>query len=415
MGLLTTLNPDYSPLQNPGLQVVASRGILPGLVLSGGGGTNYTLGESRYPVKVANCKVADLRLLLTGFYLLSNGSGESDNPFDINIRAAIEQVSPAIAPRTHYAGTFDILLRKGIGHILSESLGISTAAGETLYVQLSSYVNSGETWPASQLSGSNSAQYVSTLAAASSQVGTPGAFSAASRAAGYTYSATALIGIPDKPIPSVAILGDSIADGAGETGTGDNNGNYGWVCRGLWNVGSDNSAIPYMRLTRAGDGALSYFQGKGQRRLALLRYVSHVIVQLGVNDAAGNDLSACQARLQFLWTACKTRGKKVYQCLLTPYTTSTDSFATAANQTPVTAFAVGGVRDQLNSWIISQVGQGLLDGVINPNPYVEDANSPGKWISNGTANYATSDGIHPSSTLHALAAQAVNQWAQGIT
>src|SRR5262249_9148167 len=106
---------------------------------------------------------------------------------------------------------------------------------------------------------------------------------------------------------------------------------------------------------------------------------------------------------------------KVAQSLIMPRTTSSDSWATAANQTSVSGFGVGELRDQFNAWVLTQVGGGLLDVVIDPNPYVEDQSHPSKWISNNSANYPTTDGVHPSSALHILAAQAVNSWALTIT
>ncbi len=393
--------------KNPKLQLVAHRGILPGAVLQGGGANNYTLGETLMLCKVGRKRVSDVRLAFAGFYVQSGANGEAVNPYDIIVRGAFQQTTPSIAPRTPFNGSFDITIKKGVSHIITDPLGLNFAAGESIKVQMSTYVNSTETWPASQLSQSESVQYVSTLADSSSQVGTTSAWSGTSRASNYTAGPVAILGVPEEPFPSVAVLGDSIADGSGESGAGDGFGNYGWVCRGLYNVGVDNDAIPYTRLTMAGDAALTYYNGGGYRRLALLQYASDVINQLGSNDVVGQDLAACKERLTFIWTAARARGKRVFQCLVMPRTTG--AYHSAATQKPVAGFERGGVRDQLNDWIRSQVGKGLLDDIIDPNPYVQDPDYPDRWRSSEGA--LTADGVHCNTPGHLAASQASRKYA----
>lgn len=402
-----TFERDLIESQIPKLQIVATRGILPGAVLQGGGVPNYTLGETKMPIKMGSQRVADIRIAFAGFYILSGASGETANPVDMIVEGAIEKVSPSYAVQGSTIAGFNITVKSGISHALTDPIGINTAANETVYLQMSTYVNSTETWPASQLSGTNSIQYVSTLAASSSQVGTAGAWSGTSRTSNYTAGPVAILGVPEKPFPSVAVIGDSIADGSGEGGAGDNNGNYGWICRGFWNVGADNVAIPYTRLTMAGDAGSNFLNGKSKGREALLQYCSHVVNHLGSNDVVGANLEINKTRMTAVWTAAKSRGKKVYQGLIMPRTTGT--YTSPGGQTPVAGFEPGGVRDQLNAWIITQVGQGLLDGYIDPNPFVEDQNNRGRWKSENGA--LTSDGVHPNTAGHIAGSQASKAWA----
>jgi lysophospholipase L1-like esterase len=86
-------------------------------------------------------------------------------------------------------------------------------------------------------------------------------------------------------------------------------------------------------------------------------------------------------------------------------------WTSASDQTPFAGFTVGGVRDQFNTWVKTQVGGGVLDAYIDVNQYVEDQANPGCWLTNGTINYPSVDGVHPTQALHILAAQAVNTWA----
>ncbi len=83
------------------------------------------------------------------------------------------------------------------------------------------------------------------------------------------------------------------------------------------------------------------------------------------------------------------------------------------SQTPVNAaFQPGGLRDQLNVWISTQVGQGLLDDYIDPNPYVEDPAKPGCWL---PSVVLATDLVHPAAAGHQAAAIAVQAWARRIS
>lgn len=398
------------------LQIVSHRGIMPNFTLQGGGGTNYTLGEARYNIKMCDQPVADIRALLCGFYVQDSGNGEALIPNDVNVLLALEQVfANAAAPNLTVAGNKSIILKPG-GPVITDPLGLTTAASEVLQVHVSANVTSTQRWPAASIgSGNTTSRYQSTLDNTNSQVGTVTAWAATSRTTGGAhFCPTAFLGIPRRPTVSVVIIGDSIME-QGIDG-GDGNGNYGYVARGLWNV--NGRTIPYMSLAKGGDAAFRYgaYADGGLRRLGLIQYGSHLVVNLGVNDLTGT-FTPTQILdwLKFLWNAGKVRGKHVTQCLITPKTTSTDSWATVENQTHATYFDPGGRRDQLNALIRAEVGKGLLDAVFDPNVYCESPVAPGKWIATGAANYATSDGLHISTAMSAIVGAGFNTYAGGLT
>lgn len=86
----------------------------------------------------------------------------------------------------------------------------------------------------------------------------------------------------------------------------------------------------------------------------------------------------------------------------------------AADQQSLTGFAPGGVADQLNAWLVRQAGGPLLDKFVDTRPYVQDTAS-GLWLTNGSNNWMTDDGVHPALAGHIAAAQAVNAWALTLT
>lgn len=415
----------FDKLPESKLQVVLHRGILNGSAgylatgLRGGASdtpANPTLGESYYAVKNGAQPASDFRALICGFYVDVASAGETAIPNDVKVRVALEQLTPIAVPRASFLGAVDFTLPAGVGHIISEPIGISAAAHEVLISQMSMEVSSGQFWPASQLAstinGILALQFASVKTGSESQVGSF-SWNGTGRTSGASPAVTAWLAKPKYNYPSVAITADSIGDGSGET-SGDGFGNYGWICRGLYNVGNDNRAIPYIRISRPGDSFNTYTNAsgnKGTRRLALLEYVSYLVSQMGTNDIAnGTSFDNVKSRMQFMWQQGKNRGLKVYQCLIMPRSSSSDGWTTVNGQTAnVAGFTVGGVRDQINDWIPTQVGQGLLDGYIDPNPYVESAPGSNKWLAN-----MTGDGVHPLPAGHLAASTASRAFANAL-
>ncbi len=302
---------------------------------------------------------------------------------------------------------------------MTDYAGYDYAAGSYVFVRLSCNVSAVNQFLPYADKASATGDNVYFSAASTSQVGGTGAMSLPSGGASRTDgpSVNAILGVPAAPMASVILLGDSIFDGTGDTG--DGNGNWGFGTRGLWSV--NNYPVPWAKQTVSGDLLVKNYSTAASRKRALWPYATHLLCNLGWNDInTGATLANLQTYLTDIWRAAKRTvgpyGKplNVTHCLIGPGNTSTDAFATAANQTHRTGFAPGSIRDQLNAWILSQVGQGLLDAAINPNTAWEDAANAGKWVTTGAANYATSDGIHPSAALHISAAGAVNVWALGI-
>lgn len=78
-------------------------------------------------------------------------------------------------------------------------------------------------------------------------------------------------------------------------------------------------------------------------------------------------------------------------------TTTTDDYATVANQTEVSGFTVGGRADQFNTALAAQVGSGStqFNAIAVTKAPLSDGTVASKWPANGSANAYTSDGKHP--------------------
>jgi hypothetical protein len=196
---------------------------------------------------------------------------------------------------------------------------------------------------------------------------------------------------------SIIMAGDSIMYGQGDTAVADSR--YGLIAHAM------PTTTPFLNLSLPGEkatGFLTHAPGRSQ----LFPYCSHMVTNLAINDFGASDTPAnVAAALTALAAAFPSRVTK-YLCTVTPRDTTTDSFATLANQTPLTKAS----RDTHNANIRGGLISGYAGYFETEGPMVDGGAgaSTGKWIVNGTANYPTTDGLHPTTALYALLASSGN-------
>ena len=158
----------------------------------------------------------------------------------------------------------------------------------------------------------------------------------------------------------------------------------------------------------AGSQSAAQWVADPSRRLAFLAAVrpSIVIAELGANDIAnGNSFTTVRDTLLAMWRTIANLGIKVYPTTFTPRTTSTDAWATTANQTVCVSEAV---RVQINDFIRSTPAP--CSGFLDVADIAETARNSGKWKVAGVA--WTNDGIH--TTRHADIAAGLSLSALGV-
>jgi hypothetical protein len=166
----------------------------------------------------------------------------------------------------------------------------------------------------------------------------------------------------------------------------------GFIMRGLSGAG-----VRAANISSPGD-TLEGWISRSQTRLALIARgsPSTAICELGINSITGGaSLATMQANYARVWGFLRSLGCAIFQTTILPFPSSTDGFATLANQT---AGAQDAVRQAVNAWIRGGAG-GLLDGFIDAASVIEDgaaASPSGKVIVNGTIGYALIDGKHPT-------------------
>jgi|GEM_PF-2612204 len=240
------------------------------------------------------------------------------------------------------------------------------------------------------------------------------------------YSAYAIYGVlaPGSP-PPIAVLGDSIASGTGDASDlplGQISRN-GFICRAL------NNGFPYLNVAQGGESA-AVFVANCQRRLAACAGCTYAVSNYGTNDLSLFSVATIKSNILSIARQCQALGMKVFWCTLNPKTTSTDNWATAQNQAPLTT--PDGVdptypsielrRVAINTWIrdtsadgfVAQAGGPGLAGFFDTAAPVEvDASNVitlngGRYLSDGTALDYTIDGTHPAPLGHAAMATGID-------
>lgn len=169
-------------------------------------------------------------------------------------------------------------------------------------------------------------------------------------------------------------------------------------------VGAPLSHQAYMLAATA-----HYIAAGNTRWRQYIQYARFAVEELGTNNlgtsSAGNAASL-QSEIASVWALLRAGGiQKIARTKLIPRTSSTDSWATIANQSPYPAFVAGGTAETVNAWIDTKLVDGTLDAVVAMSS-TRDAGVPQAWPVNGTAFYACTDGTHPKDLFHeAMAAE----------
>lgn len=286
-----------------------------------------------------------------------------------------------------FFGVVALIMGLGASLVVSDRIGVYLAPNTEFSVKTGTIANATGQHTASCRSTTKVTKVKST--ASVSQIFTAANVSTPAGGSTIAYALTpcAVIGIPDRPIVSLAIFGTSIPIGQGDTADAAD-GHLGYAERACSSV--NGFSLPFINLSR--DGAQSTTFAQSNSRFALLQFVSHVLFDMGTNDiAAGVALAVLQANCLRAWARAKLAGCKVYHATILPRTTGNP--ATPAGQTPVAGFEVGGVADQFNAWLYTQVTAGNLDGVLNTRAAVADPVLTDRW-----AVGMTTDMTHPNPT-----------------
>lgn len=179
-----------------------------------------------------------------------------------------------------------------------------------------------------------------------------------------------------KNIPVLGIIGDSVLEGSHD---------YGDPVSGALAVNrAMQGVIPVVNLARSADSAAVYLQRLEGRSLLLRDTITHLLMAYGRNDVSGSGIATIQANFMKIITPFLNRGVKVYGWTVTPYTTSTDLWATTANQT-IQSTGAETDRVALNAWLRANYSAIGMSGLIDAAHAIDPTDS-GKWSTDGAGD-----------------------------
>lgn len=219
---------------------------------------------------------------------------------------------------------------------------------------------------------------------------------------------------------SVIGIGDSILDGTGDPANPvPVISGYGFFNRAAVDA-TGQHAIAMFNLTRHGQAASNFVNpGRQFRQARFLKFANVVVEEYGTNDLGSGGTGTTTtilANLNKIWTAARDAGvQKIIRTKLMPRTTSTDSWATLANQTPNTGWESGGKRDTINTGLQTALADGRIDILLDTLAVLGDPADTNRWLTNGTAKYTSADGTHLSPSGNALLAPALRAALLSLT
>jgi len=326
--------------------------------------------------------------------VLCNRQSEAATGNAITVSAAIEY-PVGVINQVLFNGATSVTIANGGPDVYSDALPFFMPAGAVFYTRIIvSVASAGMKWPImDDMSFASANTEGATLG-----TGALPSITAAVTPANVTqvYVPVAILGRSFAPF-AVGLIGDSII-----TGTGDTLSlvNWGFGARSL------NGKVPMLSVSSAGEcaskngAAVRGFNDSHANRIALLAGcgVTHAIVAYGINDLAqGNSADQVKMGLQDIYNLLASYGIKAIPSKTGTFTTSTDSWITAANQT-CQAYAVSGNKlDQVNTYLNTAANS---SAPFDPFSTVLDR-ATNKWLTNGATTFLnTIDGEHPSVLGH---------------
>lgn len=340
---------------------------------------------------VATENAGQVRVSYGNYY--AGSSREADGPNPITVRAGIQYGTRSGTPLffpVYFNGKRDVTLDPG-SLVESDPVFVNIPKGATFQIRTYVTVASGGKWPYGVIQAQ-----MSTYGDGVEQGTTTTDKTTSGTVAGSNNFAYGPVAIrttrTNRDTPAVAILGDSVS-----FGSGDSPQDHGYIYRGLRAGGL---TVQHMGMPGATTEHFATWPEATKQRYRLAEACTSAVLATGTNDISASKTAAdVQGFMTTMANNLRAEGmKKIYICTLPPRTTSTDSWATTANQTQA---ATEAVRVAVNDWIRNtRTG---FDGYFEVADILETGRNTGIW----KAGY-TGDGIHPNGTGHGAAKAAIN-------
>lgn len=362
---------------SPYLGQVATRSFVPNVKT---GGTNAVMSRTAHTAVQA---ITSLQIKLPGWAVI--GDWDTATASATTYTASVEYPAGTFT-QIKWAGAASVVAPAGGDSGLSDAASVSIPAGAVFWIRnlANTAGNSGGGLPVTQASVSTRWTAQGEASVLSSTTTTDLTMSGTVTHGGTDAFIYPLCIVATTSAPTFLAVGDSRTIGSGMSP--DINGAQGQI------TPSFGASYAYINCGVGGSQLANANRGFEQRK-KLAQYVSHVVLGYGINDirTAGGNRTAAQVQSDITTFGKLMAGKPLILATVAPETTSTDSWATTANQTPT---ANGAALATLNTWIRTQPAPYGM--VLDIDAQQGDGSSPEKW----KAGY-TADGLHANSTGYA--------------
>lgn len=420
----TRRSPAYGPVDGafgavvavPALQVVGNRGEIH-LGQAGARGSTNNLQVARTRHYLGSQATSELRLAFQDYYINATPAGEiAGNGYTARFNIEYNDLSV----QGTFGGERDGVIAAGDAIVISDPIlpaafGLSEfPANAQIWIRAEreyavgavSQFHRTTAFPTITITGE---RYMSAAAGTASKLDLTGALVADGgwTAQTHVWVPLAILGRPVAPMMAVAGCGASIEMGVADDDGDGSTTSGGYLRQACFDLDGAGLKIARMNLARSSETA-AHFVDNNAKRLAILPYITHAFIGYGGGDyTAGSTLAATLTRQATSWAHLKGQGVPfVAQVSMSPKTNSTDSWATVANQTPRTGWAIGAEWYEANATLEAAIDTDAnLDGFLDLWPTQVDGTATDKWKA-----ASTSDGTHPNGTMSVSMATAAKTY-----
>lgn len=376
--------------------LVGKRNLQPRGFVTGQTSCTYRI---KYPVAVG---ASNLRLQFPNWTTQPAGTGDTPTGNTLTLGAVYVEYGGTLYPVT-FGGSSSRDIPSGDLITSDPVSGLTVSAGMTLYVRTYVTVASGGQWPSMY----GAVAYPDEVSRPGSNLANgTGDLTGTGQSVSNLYGPSQIFGTltAGQPTYGVAFFGDSILAGVNDSFSDESQ--VGYIQRLMY-----GSNRPYITVALPGESAAQVLSGQASKRIPLVgEHAQYFYNEYGINDLQGGaTLAQLQARiLSIANVAANDPGVvKRLQQTLGPKSSSTDNWATTANQT---TDGINANRVQFNDWVrdgmpttngvaVATGTSGAVRAGDSGHPYTgfvevadlcETARNSGIW----KANYTT-DGLHP--------------------
>ena len=379
---------------------------------------NLTRAYVVYKPILTDRKICKIKLVYSNWYLGTSGT-ETNNTSTPTLQCGVHKEGEILVTPVFFNGSRSRLFEAGETVVSDEiPFGIDPSVDAGFYIRQHVTMNATTdtlcTSSDMTTADSTNAKTYRITGATSSFVDNT-TYSAGTREYGqYEFGPSAVLGVAEdgSVVPCVAIIGSSSAQGVGDTNNTNQNTDF---CRGYLARSLKRAKIPYINTSISGETGTNFLGNGGAKRRMLLGMCNftHAVSTYGSNDIGGAVITTdagMQSLLQNLNKLMKGWGAIPHLCTFTPATSSTDAWATTANQTVLSP-----LRQSANTWLLSNSS---TYNIIDLEKWSDSGRvlgqpSTGKWRVD--LGKPTNDGLHGQPQIHNAIASGIildNGWGR---